>query len=257
LRSERSVKRPRSRPAGLPPPRALERITISEDAVQRVSELMSAGASLIISDHGLGRETSQYTDFIVVTPLTAERSWRAVPRRTASCSSPRRQAAALSSIPSARRRARQRDESILRVSAAEARPMCGRLRRRETQELYALVAHLDGDRDLGTRVTRSRWRPSADVLSSGAESRTRPAAPGDLPAIGTPVAADQMRLIPREDAGADQVACMRRNAPRAMRSSHGLARHEPQPRVMQMSPTLRRDPRPRWSRSPSMSRRAR
>jgi lipoprotein-anchoring transpeptidase ErfK/SrfK len=46
---------------------ALERITIPEGAVQRISELMSAGASLIISDYGLGRETSQYTDFIVVT----------------------------------------------------------------------------------------------------------------------------------------------------------------------------------------------
>jgi hypothetical protein len=35
--------------------------------VQRISELMSPGASLIISDYDLGRETAKYTDFIVVT----------------------------------------------------------------------------------------------------------------------------------------------------------------------------------------------
>jgi hypothetical protein len=46
---------------------ALERITIPEDALQRISELMSPGASLIISDYGLGGETGEYTDFIVVT----------------------------------------------------------------------------------------------------------------------------------------------------------------------------------------------
>jgi hypothetical protein len=46
---------------------ALERITIPEDAVQRISELMSPEASLIISDYGLGGETGEYTDFIVIT----------------------------------------------------------------------------------------------------------------------------------------------------------------------------------------------
>jgi hypothetical protein len=46
---------------------ALERITIPEDAVQRISELMSPEASLIISDYGLGGETGEYTDFIVLT----------------------------------------------------------------------------------------------------------------------------------------------------------------------------------------------
>ncbi|MGP0091926.1 MAG: L,D-transpeptidase [Xanthobacteraceae bacterium] len=46
---------------------ALDRVTIPEDAVQRISELMSPGASLIISDYGLGDETDEYTDFIVVT----------------------------------------------------------------------------------------------------------------------------------------------------------------------------------------------
>jgi hypothetical protein len=46
---------------------ALARIAIPEDAVQRISELMSPGASVIVSDYGLGRETKKYTDFIVVT----------------------------------------------------------------------------------------------------------------------------------------------------------------------------------------------
>jgi lipoprotein-anchoring transpeptidase ErfK/SrfK len=46
---------------------ALERVAIPDDAVQRISEMMSPGASLIISDYDLGRETAPYTDFIVVT----------------------------------------------------------------------------------------------------------------------------------------------------------------------------------------------
>jgi hypothetical protein len=46
---------------------ALNRISIPEDAVARISELMSPGASLIISDKGLGSETGKGTDFIVLT----------------------------------------------------------------------------------------------------------------------------------------------------------------------------------------------
>jgi lipoprotein-anchoring transpeptidase ErfK/SrfK len=46
---------------------ALERVTIPQDAIDRISELMSAGASLIISDQGLGPETGTGTDFIVLT----------------------------------------------------------------------------------------------------------------------------------------------------------------------------------------------
>ena len=46
---------------------ALSRVTIPADAVDRISELMSAGASLIISDQGLGGETGKGTDFIVLT----------------------------------------------------------------------------------------------------------------------------------------------------------------------------------------------
>ena len=46
---------------------ALERITIPPEALERISELMSPGASLIISDQGLGPETGAGTDFSVLT----------------------------------------------------------------------------------------------------------------------------------------------------------------------------------------------
>ncbi len=45
----------------------LDRIDIPQDIAERVSEYITAGASLIISDHGLGRETGLHTDFIVET----------------------------------------------------------------------------------------------------------------------------------------------------------------------------------------------
>ncbi len=45
---------------------ALERVTIPQDALDRIQDLMSAGASLIISDQGLGPETGKGTDFIVL-----------------------------------------------------------------------------------------------------------------------------------------------------------------------------------------------
>jgi len=57
-------------PAAGPPSsaaQALERVNIPPEALDRVSELMSAGASLIISDYGLGPETGTGTDFIVLT----------------------------------------------------------------------------------------------------------------------------------------------------------------------------------------------
>jgi len=47
---------------------ALDRITMPEEAVERISAMVTAGASLIISDHGLGSETGIGTDFIVVNP---------------------------------------------------------------------------------------------------------------------------------------------------------------------------------------------
>jgi lipoprotein-anchoring transpeptidase ErfK/SrfK len=46
---------------------ALNRVNIPQDALDRISMLMSPGASLIISDKGLGPETGKGTDFIVLT----------------------------------------------------------------------------------------------------------------------------------------------------------------------------------------------
>jgi hypothetical protein len=46
---------------------ALERVSIPPEALERISELMSPGASLVISDQGLGPETGKGTDFIVLT----------------------------------------------------------------------------------------------------------------------------------------------------------------------------------------------
>jgi hypothetical protein len=46
---------------------ALERIEMPQDVVERVSELLTPGSSLIISDHGMSNETGADTDFIVET----------------------------------------------------------------------------------------------------------------------------------------------------------------------------------------------
>jgi hypothetical protein len=46
---------------------ALDRIEISQDVVERISELLMPGSSLIISDYGISDETGNDTDFIVVT----------------------------------------------------------------------------------------------------------------------------------------------------------------------------------------------
>ena len=63
---------PAQRPVGeLPPPQtpaeALARIEIPQDAIDRISALMVPGSSLVVSDQGLGEETGEGTDFIVVT----------------------------------------------------------------------------------------------------------------------------------------------------------------------------------------------
>jgi hypothetical protein len=54
----------------LPPPQtpgeALARITVPPDAIDRISQLMVPGSSLIVSDQGLGDETGEGTDFVVV-----------------------------------------------------------------------------------------------------------------------------------------------------------------------------------------------
>jgi hypothetical protein len=45
---------------------ALARIDIPQDIIDRISDLMVPGSSLVISDQGLGGETGEGTDFIVV-----------------------------------------------------------------------------------------------------------------------------------------------------------------------------------------------
>jgi hypothetical protein len=54
-----------------PPPsaaEALNRIQMPQEAVERISELLIPGSSLVVSDEGLGRETGRYTEFIVLSP---------------------------------------------------------------------------------------------------------------------------------------------------------------------------------------------
>jgi hypothetical protein len=46
---------------------ALERIQFPQEAVERISELLVPGSSLVVSDDGLGRETGRGTEFIVLT----------------------------------------------------------------------------------------------------------------------------------------------------------------------------------------------
>jgi hypothetical protein len=45
---------------------ALERIAIPKEALERISEVISPGSSLIVSDEPVSRETGKHTDFIVV-----------------------------------------------------------------------------------------------------------------------------------------------------------------------------------------------
>jgi hypothetical protein len=46
---------------------ALDRIEIPQDAMERISELLTPGSSLILSDYGFSSETGPYTDFVVLT----------------------------------------------------------------------------------------------------------------------------------------------------------------------------------------------
>jgi hypothetical protein len=57
------------RPAALPDKAnaALDRIEIPQDAVDRISELLTPASSVIVSDYGISNETGSDTDFIVVT----------------------------------------------------------------------------------------------------------------------------------------------------------------------------------------------
>jgi hypothetical protein len=54
-------------PAPQTPAEVLARLDIPADVVERISELMTPGSSLVVSDQGLGEETGEGTDFIVVT----------------------------------------------------------------------------------------------------------------------------------------------------------------------------------------------
>jgi hypothetical protein len=70
-RGRRTVEEAVNTKGTLPPPQTpaevLARIQIPQDVLDRVSELMVPGSSLVISDQGLGDETGEGTDFIVVT----------------------------------------------------------------------------------------------------------------------------------------------------------------------------------------------
>jgi hypothetical protein len=44
---------------------ALDRIEIPQDVAERISQLLTPGSSLIVSDYGLSKETGNHTDFIV------------------------------------------------------------------------------------------------------------------------------------------------------------------------------------------------
>jgi lipoprotein-anchoring transpeptidase ErfK/SrfK len=61
------VAAPAPAPTFSTPAEALERVSIPQEAIDRIQDLMSPGASLIISDKGLGPETGKGTDFIVLT----------------------------------------------------------------------------------------------------------------------------------------------------------------------------------------------
>jgi lipoprotein-anchoring transpeptidase ErfK/SrfK len=60
--------RAEAKPTPLPdrPAEALERITIPPEAMARISEALTTGASIIVSDQGINQgETGEYTDFII------------------------------------------------------------------------------------------------------------------------------------------------------------------------------------------------
>jgi len=46
---------------------ALDRVDIPKDAAERIADLLSPGATLIISDYPISGETGKYTDFIILT----------------------------------------------------------------------------------------------------------------------------------------------------------------------------------------------
>jgi len=55
-----------SEPSAVPARAALDRIEIPQDIVDRISEIISPGSSLIISDEGMSTETGEDTDFVIL-----------------------------------------------------------------------------------------------------------------------------------------------------------------------------------------------
>ena len=45
---------------------ALDRLSIPQEAIDRISEVVSPGSAVIISDEALSRETGKGTDFVVL-----------------------------------------------------------------------------------------------------------------------------------------------------------------------------------------------
>jgi lipoprotein-anchoring transpeptidase ErfK/SrfK len=67
-RSDERAAKPLPDPAPPPTPQeALARIEIPPDVIEQISQLIVPGSSLIVSDQGLGEETGEGTNFIVVT----------------------------------------------------------------------------------------------------------------------------------------------------------------------------------------------
>ena len=66
--TDRATRRRPSRSEPLPSASAaLDRIVMPPELVERISELITPGSSLIVSDNRLSDETGEYTDFIVLT----------------------------------------------------------------------------------------------------------------------------------------------------------------------------------------------
>ena len=59
--------KPAASAAGPTAAEALARIQFPPEALERIGEALNPGSSLIISDLGLGTETGEHTEFIVVT----------------------------------------------------------------------------------------------------------------------------------------------------------------------------------------------
>jgi L,D-transpeptidase catalytic domain len=67
IRVEERIAEPEPTQPASTPEQALARIQIPQDVIDQISRLMVPGSSLVVSDQGLGSETGDHTDFIVVT----------------------------------------------------------------------------------------------------------------------------------------------------------------------------------------------